>query len=448
MSNFAIHSNNAIIGNAVKEATIVIDAGKISAILDGFAKNLDCENIDVANKVLMPGLVDPHVHINEPGRADWEGFDTATKAAIAGGLTTLVEIPLNASPVTTTVAGFEAKLAATDGKLHTNCGFWGGIIPGNANEIEPLIEKGVLGFKAFLTHSGIDEFPNVMEADLHFAMPIIAKHRLPLLVHCELSDTPADGIFDDPKSYGQYLASRPKKWEDDAVALMIRLCEKYKCRVHIVHLSSANSIDQIAKAKQRGLPLTVETAQHYLYFNAEDIPDGKTSFKCAPPIRERSNNDKLWQALKDGIIDFVATDHSPAPPGLKQLDSGDLMKAWGGISSIQFALPVLWTAAIKKDCTVIEIANWLSAKPALLAGLQNSKGRIEIGFDSDLIVWDPKKSFVVKEEMIHHKHKLTPYLHETLYGVVEQTYLAGEKVFDNGIFTKLNNGKVIKHPAK
>ncbi|CAN5498038.1 allantoinase AllB [soil metagenome] len=448
MPDFAIHSNNTIIGNAVKEATILIDDGKISAVIEGFAKDLDCEIIDVADKVLMPGLVDSHVHINEPGRTDWEGFDTATKAAIAGGLTTLVEMPLNASPVTTTVAAFETKLAATEGKLHTNCGFWGGIIPGNTNEIEPLIAKGVLGFKAFLTHSGIDEFPNVTEADLHFAMPIIAKHGLPLLVHCELSDTPADGIFDDPKSYRQYLASRPKKWEDDAVALMIRLCEQYKCRVHIVHLSSANAIDQIAKAKQKGLPLTVETAQHYLYFNAEYIPDGKTAFKCAPPIRKRSNNDKLWQALKDDIIDFVATDHSPAPPGLKQLDSGDLMKAWGGISSIQFALPVLWTAAKTKDCTVIEIANWLSAKPALLAGLQNSKGRIEIGFDADLIVWDPKKSFVVKEEMIHHKHKLTPYLNETLYGVVEQTYLAGEMVFDNGVFTKLDKGKVIKHPAK
>src|SRR5258706_11335554 len=267
-------------------------------------------------------------------------------------------MPLNSSPVTTTSKAFDEKIRAAAGQtgtvrpvsnLHANCGFWGGIVPGSKNEIEPLMKKGVLGFKAFLTHSGIDEFPNVTENDLSKAMPIIAKYNLPLLVHCELSDD-RQRITSDNKSYQNYLASRPKNWEDDAIALMIRLCEKYNCRVHIVHLSSANSIEQIAKAKQKGLPLTAETAQHYLYFNAEEIRDGQTQFKCAPPIREKENNDRLWEALKDGIIDFVATDHSPALPELKELEDGNFTEAWGGISSLQFALPVLWTAAKKHGC--------------------------------------------------------------------------------------------------
>jgi allantoinase len=443
MPVFAIHSSNTIIGQSIQEATILIDNGKISGVMNGFPDSLPCEVIDAGNQVVMPGLIDPHVHINEPGRTDWEGFDTATRAAIAGGLTTLVEMPLNASPVTTTVEAFDAKLEAAGGKLHANCGFWGGLVPGNTNEIESLIEKGVLGFKAFLTHSGIEEFPNVTEADLHLAMPIIAKYGLPLLVHCELPDSSPEFVHDNPQSYQQYLASRPGKWEDDAIALMIRLCEQYHCRVHIVHLSSANSIEQVAAAKAKGLPLTVETAQHYLFFNAEEIPDAKTAFKCAPPIREKSNNDQLWQALQAGIIDFVATDHSPAPPDLKQLDSGDLMKAWGGIASLQFALPVLWTAAKKHHSGWADMAGWLSSKPAVLAGLHDRKGKIEKGFDADLVVWNPEKTFRVEESIIHHRHRTTPYLDEILYGVVEQTYLAGEKVFDNGLFTMLNRGRII-----
>jgi allantoinase len=225
--------------------------------------------------------------------------------------------------------------------------------------------------------------------------------------------------------------------------MMIRLCEEFNCKIHIVHLSSADSIEQIAKAKQKGLPLTVETAQHYLYFNAEDIPDGRTEYKCAPPIREKENNEKLWQALKDGIIDFVATDHSPAPPEMKQMQSGDLMKAWGGISSIQFALPVLWTAAKKHGCSVEDVAKWLCSNSAQL--IQKSKGKIQKGYDADLIVWDESRSFTVTEEMIHHRHKITPYLNEKLYGVVEQTCLAGKKVYDGGKFLHLNQGKILLH---
>jgi allantoinase len=458
MFNLAIRSQNIVSGNDMKAGVVIIENGIITEVRDKFVGNDNV--IDVGDKILMAGVIDPHVHINEPGRTDWEGFNTATKAAIAGGITTLVDMPLNSSPVTTTVKAFEQKLAAAQNEIHTNVGFWGGIIPGNENEIEGLIAKGVLGFKAFLTHSGIDEFPNVTEEDLRKAMPIIAKHGLPLLVHCELtsntlikptySDHTRTHLNDlssklnDNTSYQNYLASRPKEWEDEAIALMIRLCEEFNCRTHIVHLSSANSIKQLAEAKQRGLPITVETGQHYLYFNAEDIKDGQTQFKCAPAIREKANNDKLWDALRAGVIDFVATDHSPAPPEMKQMETGDFMKAWGGIASLQFALPVLWTAAKQRNFSVAHIAKWLCQKPAELIGKEKNKGEIEPGFDADLIVWDGNKTFLVTEDIIQHRHKITPYLGNELYGVVEQTYLAGEKVYDNGKLVKLNAGKIIK----
>ncbi len=422
------------------KALIVIDNGLIQDVLD-YDVDVDCPVFDAGDKIVMPGLIDPHVHINEPGRTDWEGFNTATRSALAGGLTTLVDMPLNSSPVTTTVKAFDEKLAATKGQLHTNVGFWGGIVPGNSKEIKPLIKRGVLGFKAFLTHSGIDDFPNVTERDLRKAMPIIAKYDLPLLVHCELTDD-FKLPHPDSRSYSDYLASRPKYWEDNAINMMIRLCEEFKCRVHIVHLSSANSIYAIAQAKKRGLPITVETGQHYLYFNAEDIRDGKTQFKCAPPIRQKANNDLLWEALKDGIIDFVATDHSPAPPELKEIESGDFTKAWGGILSLQFALPALWSAAKNHYCTPVDMAKWLSENPAKLIGMSARKGKIAKGYDADLVIWDEEKSFKLREEMIEHKHKITPYLAETLFGVVEQTYLGGVKVFDNGEYI-LNNGQTI-----
>jgi allantoinase len=310
-------------------------------------------------------------------------------------------------------------------------------------EIEPLIEKGVLGFKAFLTHSGIDEFPNTTERDLRKVMPLIARHNLPLLVHCELNDETSKFRKQKPTSYQDYLASRPREWEDNAIKLMIKLCEEFNCRVHIVHLSSSNSIEQIAVAKSKGLPLTVETGQHYLFFNAEEIKDKQTLFKCAPPIREKENNELLWQALKDGIIDFVATDHSPAPPDLKQLETGNFISAWGGISSLQFALPVLWTAARKRGFDVIDIARWLSENPSKLIGKEGTKGKISPGYDADLVVWDDEKSFKVRESIIQHKHKATPYFMKELCGLVAQTYIAGTKTYDSGAFIRLNEGKII-----
>jgi allantoinase len=446
MSELAIHSKRVIVENGPIEATVFISNGKIQDVIDGLPQNYRGKLIDVGNDIIMAGIIDPHVHINEPGRTEWEGFETATKAAIAGGITALIEMPLNASPVTTTAKAFDAKVGATQNKLYTNCGFWGGIVPGNENEIEKLVDKGVFGFKAFLIHSGIDEFPNVDEQDLRKVMPVISKHQLPLLVHCELESDTRETSFDelrtDNRSYKNYLASRPKKWEDDAIELMIKLCEEYNCPVHIVHLSSANSIEAIAKAKHKGLPLTVETAQHYLFFNAEGIKDGATQFKCAPPIREKANNDLLWRALRDGIIDFVATDHSPATPVLKELKSGNFMKAWGGIASLQLALPALWTAAKQKNCSVNDMAKWLSENPAKLIGKQKNKGKIAVGYDADLVVWNDQKQFPVTEEIIQHKNKITPYLNYSLAGVPEQTYLGGSLVFKNTrIFMK--KGEVI-----
>jgi allantoinase len=361
----------------------------------------------------------------------------------------LVDMPLNSSPVTTTAAAFDSKRNAAEGQLYCDCGFWGGVVPGNERDIEPLIARGVLGFKAFLTHSGIDDFPNVTEADLRKVMPIIAAHGLPLLVHCELEGATgrgmglADGKARDPRSYGNYLLSRPARWEEDAIALMIRLCEEYKCRTHIVHLSSASALGSIRRAKEKGLPLTVETAQHYLYFAAEDIEDGNTYFKCAPPIRERENNTALWKALKEGIIDLVATDHSPAPPALKAPDSGDLVRAWGGISSLQLSLPILWTAAEQRGLGVGDLVKWLCTSPALLAGQSAIRGKIACGYRADLVIWDPWRSSKVEESGLYHRHKGTPYLGEELFGMVEQTWLRGEKIFDGGNFPSGRQGKTV-----
>ncbi|HLF64149.1 MAG TPA: allantoinase AllB [Saprospiraceae bacterium] len=445
MARFGIHSRRTVTQRGIKDATIVVSDGVIVEVIDGTPDPFGDELVDVGDSVLMPGIIDPHVHINEPGRTEWEGFDTATRAALAGGITTLVDMPLNSSPVTTSVNAFHEKIRAAQTHLHTNCGFWGGVVPGNENDIEPLIAAGVLGFKAFLIDSGIDEFPSVSEHDLRKAIPLIAKHHLPLLVHCELTADPHSrrgGIYSRPDSYQAYMNSRPRQWENDAIALMIRLCEEFNCRTHIVHVSSSDALKQIAKAKQQGLPITAETAQHYLFFSAEEIADGQTQFKCAPPIREGSNNEKLWEGLKNGILDFVATDHSPSLPEMKELQSGDFRKAWGGITSIQFALPALWTAAKKHHCEITDIAKWLCERPAPFIGAKK-KGRIEKGYNADLVVWSPEDHFIVNGSMIYHRHHITPYLHKELFGVVKQTYLHGELVFDNGNFLHLNKGKLM-----
>ena len=442
MSKTIIKSNRIITPSGIRPGYIIINDGVIEDVVEQLSSVSEVTVTDAGNAVVMAGIIDPHVHINEPGRTDWEGFDTATRAAIAGGITTVVDMPLNSTPVTTTAKAFDQKIAATKNQLHTNVGFWGGVVPGNENEIEGLIKCGVFGFKAFLTHSGIDDFANVIEADLVKVMPIIARHGLPLLVHCELTDS-INRVNHNNRSYANYLASRPAFWEDDAIALMIRLCEQFNCRVHIVHVSSASAIIQIEQAKQKGLPLTAETAQHYLYFCAEEIKDGQTQFKCAPPIRNKANNNQLWKALQNGILNFVATDHSPATPDLKEITSGNFLKAWGGIASLQIALPVLWTAAKQRNIGVVHIAKWLSENPAKLIGLEHKKGRIEKGYDADLVIWNPDESFTVTEQMILHKHKITPYLGEQLYGTVHSTYLGGMVVYHANGQLQLQAGSII-----
>ncbi len=451
-STHAIHSHRTYLNGHFQPATVFIKNGHIHSVKKGKPERPGCPLEDVGNAVLMPGLTDPHVHINEPGRTEWEGFGTATKAAAAGGVTTLVDMPLNSSPVTISPQSFQKKLAAAEGKLHVNCGFWGGIVPKNSDGMEALLASGVLGIKAFLTHSGIDEFPNVTEVDLRKGMAAIAKSGLPLLVHCELENAAAtvsansalSAVSTKVTSYQAYLRSRPKAWENAAVELMISLCREFGCRTHIVHLSSAEALPSIIKAKEEGLALTVETCPHYLFFNAENIPDANTRFKCAPPIREKENNEQLWEALRNGTIDFLATDHSPAPPEMKQLESGDLMKAWGGISSLQFLLPIIWTAARQRGFDLKNIVAWLVERPAAFIGQGYRKGKIAVGYDADLVVWQPEEMFGVKTENIFHRHKITPYLGQQLFGKVKQTYVGGARVFEEGKMCNLNCGKVIQ----
>ena len=445
MPDLALKSTAVVLPAGQRPAVLVLQGGRIADVLPHEAA-VAGPVLDLGDAAILPGVIDPHVHLNEPGRTDWEGFDTGTRAALAGGITTLVDMPLNSAPVTTSVENLRLKQAATQGQLHTNVGFWGGIVPGNAAEVGPLIAAGVLGFKAFLTHSGIDDFPNATEPDLRRVMPLLASHGLPLLVHCELTDddeTSQAWLRGDTRSYRNYLASRPKHWEDEAIALLIRLCAEYRCPVHIVHLSSARSLPALAEAKAQGLPLTVETGQHYLFFNAEDIADGQTQFKCAPPIRERANNEQLWQALQNGLIDFVATDHSPAPPDLKQLASGDFATAWGGIASLQLALPVLWTAARQRGATLSDLTRWLSQNPAQLIGQAKHKGQIAKGYDADLLALAPEATFRVTEQQLHHRHKVSPYLGRELAGVVTHTFLAGEEVFRHPDFLHLNRGQLL-----
>ena len=442
--DFAIKGNNLLLPNGISPGLILVKGGKIEDVLFSLDYSIDTKLEDAGQNLVMAGVIDPHVHINEPGRTEWEGFDTATRAAATGGITMLVDMPLNSSPVTTSVKNLEQKIKATAQQLHVNCAFWGGVVPGNTNELEGLLESGVLGLKAFLTHSGIDEFPNSNREDLYKALLILKKYDKPLLVHCELDEfVDNTSLNQNPRSYQAYLKSRPASWEDKAIAMMIGLCRETESRVHIVHLSSASSIEQIRAARNEGLPLTVETGQHYLFFDAESIPDGDTRFKCAPPIRERKNNDQLWRALMDGTIDFIATDHSPAPPELKEVESGDFKKAWGGIAGLQFALPVVWTAAKSKGLSIAQVAKWLNENPSRFIKCDSSKGKIKKGYDADIITWDPEKKFIVDAKKIQHRHKLTPYEGNELSGVVMQTYVNGIKVYNNGKLLNLNSGIVV-----
>lgn len=435
-----IHSKRCWLEGRLQEATILFANGIITDVLEGALTTT--ENIlDAGNDIVMPGVIDAHVHVNEPGRTEWEGFDTATQAAAAGGITTIVDMPLNASPVTTTRHALQQKLTASEGKLHVNVGFYGGIVTSNIHQLDELMSDGILGVKAFLTHSGIDEFPNVMDEELNIAMPVIAKHDLPLLVHCELSDDEqVDVLATNPSSYQQYVASRPKDWENDAISMMINLCRKHQCKTHIVHVSSAEALPLIESAKEEGLPITAETCPQYIYFNAEDIPDGNTIYRCAPPIRERENNEQLKLALQTGVLDFIASDHSPAPPAVKELESGNLQKAWGGIAGLQFLLPASWTA-LKSIMTVEAFISLLTEAPAKFLGVHNRKGHLQTGYDADITVWNEEEIFEVTTENILHRHKISPYVGERLTGTIRHTFVNGEVVYTNTNIVQKNKGK-------
>jgi allantoinase len=390
-----------------------------------------CEIVEAGDSVVMPGLVDTHVHINAPGRTEWEGFRTATLAAAAGGVTTVVDMPLNSIPPTTTLAGLKTKLDTARDECFVDVGFWGGVVPGNTAELAPMFAGGVVGFKCFLVPSGVDEFEHVTEEDLREAMPEITRLGALLIVHAELpgSITSGDGGAD----YRSFLESRPRAAENEAIELMIRLSREFDTRVHIVHLSSADAIPVLREAQAAGVKITAETCPHYLHFAAEEIPAGATEFKCCPPIRERDNREELWEGLRDGTIGLIVSDHSPCPGEMKRRETGDFMKAWGGIASLQLRLPVVWTEARRRGFTLLDVTRWLCANPARQVGFETRKGSIAVGCDADLVIWNRDTQFPVNASSLHHRHKLTPYAGEVLSGVVEQTFLRGRKVDFNDV---------------
>lgn len=446
-----LKSRRVLTANGLTPAGIRFDDGRIISVEPYNAPTRPAAQItDVGDSYVLPGLIDSHVHVNEPGRTGWEGFATATAAAAAGGCTCIIDMPLNAIPATTTVEALDAKRQAAKNQCTVDYGFWGGVVPGNADQILPLADSGVRGFKCFLVDSGVDEFARVTETDLHLAMPLIAETGLPLLVHAELPGPLA--AAQQPRSpwtqYATYLQTRPPQAEVEAVDLMIRLCRQYRCRVHIVHISSAEVLPLLDQARSEGLPISAETCPHYLYFAAETIPHGATQFKCAPPIRDSNNRELLWNALRHGLLDLIATDHSPCPPDLKERRSGDFNKAWGGIASLSVALPVICTAARQRGFDITDVCRWMCTNPARLAGLHNDKGQIAAGFDADFVVFDPDKPFHVTPDRLHFRHLLSPYLGEQLQGEVQQVFVRGHCVYSGGEFSPERRGREVVSAAQ
>lgn len=438
-----LRSRRVVMPDGVRAVDIEIRDGRITSITDSaHAPHVISGVIDAGDLVVLPGLVDSHVHVNEPGRTDWEGFVHATRAAAAGGVTTIVDMPLNSVPSTTTVEALEAKRRAAARECHVDVAFWGGLVPGNTDDLEPLAAAGVLGFKCFLCPSGVDEFPHISEAQLAEVMPVLSALGLPLLVHAEWPDAVNEPVG-ARRSYQSWLESRPAAAEQQAIDRLVRLAGDHGVWVHIVHLSSPASLETTNAARARGVAITVETCPHYLTFAAESIADGATPFKCAPPIRSAADRDGLWRGLKDGQIDLVASDHSPSPPELKALESGDFAEAWGGISSLQVSLPVMWTAARARGFGVGHLAEWMAAAPARLAGIDDVKGRIAVGCDADLVLFDPTAIWTVDPHQLYHRHAVTPYAGMTLTGQVRTTFLRGQIVYDARVGTGAPRGKLL-----
>jgi len=438
----ALRSRRVITPHGEADAAVLIDGEHIVAVKPVSEVASDIRVEDLGTLALLPGLIDAHTHINEPGRTEWEGFATATRAAAAGGFTTLVDMPLNCLPETTNVEALELKREAARGQCLVDYALWGGCVDGNQAELEPLALAGVPGFKSFLIYPGCDGFTAIDRANLELALPHIARTGLPLLVHAELEPSinaafaqlEASGA--DWRKYATYLASRPDQSELEAIEMLIELCRTYRFKLHIVHLSTAQALPMIAAAKREGLPITAEACPHHLHCVAEEIPDGATLFKCTPPIRSRANRELLWKALADGTLDLIATDHSPCPPDMKRLiatqpgeEGGRFDQAWGGIASLSTAISVIWTEAQAHGYTLAQMAEWTSAAPARLAGIATEVGSIEPGKHANLVAFDADASFTVTPDILHYRHKISPYMGQTLRGVVRSTWLRGERVF-------------------
>lgn len=428
MTDLAIRAGRAITPDGEVARTVLVTRGRIEALL-AFDARVDADDqVELGpDEVLLPGIVDSHVHICEPGNTSWEGFATATRSAAAGGITTLVDMPLDSEPVTTDIPALNAKRAAADGQCHVDVGFWGGAVPGNVGDLAGLIDAGMLGVKCFMIDPGLDAFPPLDAGQIQQALETLLPTAAPLLIHAESGTAAATIPAAAGRNYGAYLRSRPRGVENLAVAQVVEAVRATGGRAHIVHLSSSDALPMLASARREGLRVTAETCPHYLSFNAEDIADGATPFKCSPPIREAANRDALWSALGGGLLDSVVSDHSPSLPDMKALDSGDFGPAWGGISSLQVSLPATWTEARRRGYSLVDLTRWMAEGPARLAGL-SQKGRIEPGCDADFAVFAPDAEFTVSGDHLFHRHPVTPYDGRRLAGVVRATFLRGQRV--------------------
>ena len=426
--DLVVGARRVITGAGTVARRIGVAGGRIAAIVPYDQELRGARELTLADdEVLLPGLVDTHVHVNEPGRTDWEGFATATRAAAAGGVTTLVDMPLNSIPPTVDTAALDVKRKAADGQCAVDVGFWGGAVPGNLPALRGLHDAGVFGFKCFLLHAGVDEFPHLRPDELEQALRELVSFDALMIVHAEDSTAIDHAPSCHGERYRDFLASRPRGAENTAIAQVIELARWTGARVHILHLSSSDALPMIASARRDGVRITAETCPHYLTLCAEEIPDGATQYKCCPPIREADNRELLWRGLADGIIDCVVSDHSPCTPELKRFDIGDFGVAWGGIASLQLGLPAVWTEARRRGFALGDLVRWMAWRPAELAGFAR-KGRIALGYDADFAVVAPDAAFVVDPAALHHRNPVTPYQGRALAGVVRSTWLRGEQV--------------------